>query len=72
MCLSAWAGLSAWVEGDSLLFAAKRVFPRTAALPAAKKWDSPLRTVTFCERLRCTTNLEDCESFHKDITRQWR
>ena len=30
MCLSAWA------EGDSPMFAAKRVFSRTAALPAAK------------------------------------
>jgi hypothetical protein len=34
--------LSAWAEGDSLIFVAKRVFPMNRSPPRRENWDSPL------------------------------
>ena len=47
MRLSAWAGLSAWAEGDRPSLMAKRVFPRPPSPPRRENWDSPLGTVAF-------------------------
>jgi len=45
MCLSAWA------EGDSPMFAATRVFPRTPSHPRRETWDSSLEPGTLAQVL---------------------